>query len=61
MEENIIEKRYNRSCLGLIWFSIFLSFVGFFIIIAYILVNRRKKTFTAVLKNPTVPISYHNV
>lgn len=54
-------KRYRRRFSGFFWFGMTLYFIGFFIIIAYILVNRRKKSFTNVLKNPIVPMNNQSV
>lgn len=54
-------KKYRFRLGGFWWFGMTLYFIGFIIIIAYILVNRRKKSFTNVLKNPVVPINNQNV
>lgn len=53
-------RRYRRFW-GFFWFGMTIYFIGFIIIIAYILVNRRKKSFTDVLKNPVVPLNNQNV
>jgi len=55
------KKKYRFRLGGFFWFGMTLYFIGFIIIIAYILVNKRKKSFTSVLKNPIVPINNQNV
>ena len=54
-------RRHERIFMGFVWFGIVLAIISYFIIIAYILVNRRKKTFTGVLKNPVVPLNNQSV
>ena len=54
-------KKYRFRLGGFWWFGMTIYFIGFIIIIAYILVNRRKRSFTNVLKNPVVPINNQNV
>ena len=54
-------RRRGRVFLGFIWFGLVLSIISYFIIIAYILVNRRKKKFTGVLKAPVVPLNNQSV